>query len=176
MSRHPEILWAQRSSSSIPERNIIYFVINLPKIVKSSLVYTLTSTSISFKAFTADAEQTKYEFDLEFFAEVDPERSKFCLTSRSLVINLRKKEAKLEYWPRLTKEELEIPIKKDFCTWVDEDEQDPPDIVENDFELQAIPGMGSLDMDDMDNIFKNLTHLSVDITESDSDEDGPPHL
>ncbi|KAF8421339.1 hypothetical protein L210DRAFT_3332603, partial [Boletus edulis BED1] len=69
-------------------------------------------------------EQTKYEFDLEFFAEVDPERSKICLTSRSRVINVHKKEAKLEYWPRLTKEKLEIPIKRDFCTWVDEDEQD----------------------------------------------------
>ncbi|KAG6372459.1 HSP20-like chaperone [Boletus reticuloceps] len=163
MSRHPEVLWAQRSSSSTPEKNIIYFTINLPHIVESSLTYALTSTSISFKAFTADAEQTKYEFDLELFAEVDPERSDRRLTSRSLVAVLRKREAKLEYWPRLTKEKLETPIKRDFEKWVDEDEQDLPSI-EDDF------GLG-VTIAEMDVDFSKLTgDLGADkVTESDSD-------
>jgi hypothetical protein len=38
---------------------------------------------------------------------------------------LRKKEAKAEYWPRLTKDKAKLHfLKTDFDKWVDEDEQD----------------------------------------------------
>lgn len=38
---------------------------------------------------------------------------------------LRKKAARAEYWPRLTKEKVRNQwIKTDFSKWVDEDEQD----------------------------------------------------
>ncbi|KAF8448821.1 HSP20-like chaperone [Boletus edulis BED1] len=170
MSRHPEILWAQRSSNFTPEKNVVYLTINLPHIVESSLTFTLTSTSISFKAFTVGAEQTKYEFDLELFAEVDPERSSRRLTSRSLVTVLRKKEAKLEYWPRLTKkiEKLDPPIKKDFNTWVDEDEQDLPGI-EDDFSVGGTPGMIMYGMD-FEKMMADIARAKAeDVTESDSD-------
>lgn len=70
MSTHPEVLWAQRSSETDEEKvryyiivfqfnlahcwclfqNFLYVTINLPDIVESSLEYTLTATSISFKA------------------------------------------------------------------------------------------------------------------------------
>ncbi|KAF8141419.1 hypothetical protein EV363DRAFT_1465823 [Boletus edulis] len=149
MSRHPEILWAQRSSNFTPEKNVVYLTINLPHIVESSLTFTLTSTSISFKAFT---------------------RSSRRLTSRSLVTVLRKKEAKLEYWPRLTKkiEKLDPPIKKDFNTWVDEDEQDLPGI-EDDFSVGGTPGMIMYGMD-FEKMMADIARAKAeDVTESDSD-------
>ena len=47
------------------------------------------------------------------------------LTSRSLILNLRKKDLEPEYWPRLTKEKIRNAyIKTDFSKWIDEDEQD----------------------------------------------------
>jgi hypothetical protein len=55
-------------------------------------------------------------------------------------LTLRKKEKKLEFWPRLSKvEQKSALIKKDFSAWVEEDEQDVPE--DPDF------GMGSAMMD-----------------------------
>lgn len=46
-------------------------------------------------------------------------------TGRDLLLIIRKKELKKEYWPRLTKEPLNRNwIKTDFTRWADEDEQD----------------------------------------------------
>ena len=67
MSKHPEVLWAQRSSTSASEKvclplslqlhclspilqNIIYLTVNVPDVVESSLEYALTPTALSFKA------------------------------------------------------------------------------------------------------------------------------
>jgi hypothetical protein len=76
MSKHPEVLWAQRSSDTSNEKvciaasihpgilldavllclsnsfrqNILYVTINLPDIVESTLKYDLEPTGLSFKA------------------------------------------------------------------------------------------------------------------------------
>jgi hypothetical protein len=76
MAVHPEVLWAQRSSKSEPEKvrilpltfdrdhnsnrrlsstpqkyqNIVYMTVNLPDIIESTLEYKLTPTNISVKA------------------------------------------------------------------------------------------------------------------------------
>ncbi|KAI5995002.1 HSP20-like chaperone [Pisolithus albus] len=127
MSVHPEVLWAQRSSASDDEKNVIYLTINLPNIDQSSLKFELTSTSINFEA-NAGSPGTPvkhYAFSLDFFSEIVPELSTKKLTDRSYFIILRKKEKKEEYWPRLTKEKAKNAfIKTDFSRWVDEDEQD----------------------------------------------------
>ncbi|OPC76576.1 hypothetical protein B4N89_47105 [Embleya scabrispora] len=124
---HPEVLWAQRSSAEDATRNVVFLTVNVPDIHEDTLKCTLTPTSMSFSAVagaTGTPEQS-YEFGLEFFAEIDPENSTRKLTSRSLSLILRKREAKLEYWPRLTKEKARSQhIKTDFRWWVDEDEQD----------------------------------------------------
>ncbi|OAX37022.1 hypothetical protein K503DRAFT_867154 [Rhizopogon vinicolor AM-OR11-026] len=41
MSTHPEVLWAQRSSDSAPEKNIVYLTMNLSDIDKGTLKYKL---------------------------------------------------------------------------------------------------------------------------------------
>ncbi|KAF9786119.1 HSP20-like chaperone [Thelephora terrestris] len=109
--------------------NVVWLTVNLPDINRSTLEYKLTSSKISFKARTGNAkqgvEENEYAFDMELFGEVIPEESKMCLSSRSFSLSLRKKEKKLEFWPRLTKvEQKSALIKKDFSTWVEEDEQD----------------------------------------------------
>ncbi|KAG9314725.1 HSP20-like chaperone [Chiua virens] len=145
---HPEVLWAQRSSTSDPAKNIIYLTVNLPDIVESSLKYALEPKSISFKAHCNNVA-TDYAFDLEFFAEIDPDKSSVRLTSRSLLLVLHKKEMQSEFWPRLTKEKIKTPfIKTDFNKWVDEDEQDGNPNIDEDL-VGGIPGMDDMSMGGM---------------------------
>jgi len=129
MSLHPELIWAQRSSVSEPEKNIVYLTINLPDIVESTLVFDLTSEGFTLKAKTGNAAkgipEKEWAADVKFFAEIDVDLSQKSLTSRHLALVLRKKEHKLEFWPRLTKDKIKyLFIKTDFSKWVDEDEQD----------------------------------------------------
>ncbi|KAI0005342.1 HSP20-like chaperone [Russula compacta] len=127
MSKHPEVLWAQRSSETeaAKEKNVLYVTINLPDIVESSLQYDLTPTGLVFKAQAGTVEQSTYEFSIDFYKDIIPEESGKRLTSRSLALNLRKKDLEREYWPRLTKDKIKSTyIKTDFSKWVDEDEQE----------------------------------------------------
>merc|ERR1711939_1070188 len=48
-----------------------------------------------------------------------------------LFITVPKKELKIEYWPRLTKDKAKLQfVKTDFSKWVDEDEQDAAEDIE----------------------------------------------
>ncbi|KAH9982104.1 HSP20-like chaperone [Lactifluus volemus] len=124
-SKHPEILWAQRSSETAKEKNVLFVTINLPDIVESSLQYDLQPASLSIKAQAGYATPSTYEFNIDLYKEVIPEECGKRLTSRSLVLTLRKKDLESEYWPRLTKEKIRNTyIKTDFSKWVDEDEQE----------------------------------------------------
>ncbi|KAG8932415.1 hypothetical protein FRC01_014141 [Tulasnella sp. 417] len=150
MATHPEILWAQRSSETEEEKNILYFTINLPDVQENTIKYELTPTSISFAAKAGNASKNiaekDYEFKLDFYEEVVPEQSKKRISSREIALILRKKEKKLEFWPRLTKEKLKIPfIKTDFSKWVDEDEQEGEALKPDDeFDMEGMGGMGGM--------------------------------
>ncbi|EPQ60996.1 HSP20-like chaperone [Gloeophyllum trabeum ATCC 11539] len=205
MPNHPEVLWAQRSSETDEAKNVIYFTVNLPDIIESTLEYNLTPTHISFKAKAGNAskgiEEKEYAFEFDLFAEVDPEHSSRRLNSRDFFIVLRKKEKKAEYWPRLTKEKIKTPfLKTDFSKWVDEDEQEGDDLkVDDDFDMGGMGGMGGMPgmggmggmpgmggMGDMD--FEKMmaemgsgagpsgSGAEEEGGESDSDDDGPPPL
>ncbi|KAI6136992.1 HSP20-like chaperone [Pisolithus sp. B1] len=183
MSTHPEVLWAQRSSELDDSKNVIYLTVSLPNIDESSLKYDLTPTSIKFEADArpSNAETKHYEFSLDLYDDIIPELSKHKLTSRSFTAVLRKKNKKLEYWPRLTKERLKTPfIKTDFEKWVDEDEQDTaPD---DDFGMGE--GLGNMDFSkmlggDTDEAATAGASIPEDEAESDDDDDdddGPPPL
>ncbi|KZT23760.1 HSP20-like chaperone [Neolentinus lepideus HHB14362 ss-1] len=202
MPAHPEVLWAQRSSETDEAKNFVYFTVNLPDIKEETLEYNLTPTHISFKAKAGNAakgiEEKEYGFDFDLYGEVLPEQSSKRLNSRDFSLILRKKEKKLEYWPRLTKEKIKTPfLKTDFSKWVDEDEQDgDKDIkIDDDFDMGGMgggmPGMGGMGgmpgmggMGDMD--FEKAKMGSGagpsgsagadDEGESDSDDGGPPPL
>jgi len=109
---------------------------------KSDVQLDLKPTSLVFTGTSGTLKRT-YHVELEFFAEVDPAESKTAHTARDVAFVLRKKEAKEEYWPRLTKDKAKLHfLKTDFDRWVDEDEQEG----QADEDLMAgmggMPGMG----------------------------------
>ncbi|CAI5760688.1 unnamed protein product [Candida verbasci] len=117
----PTVLWAQRSSSTDAEKNLIYLTIELldPKDLKIDL-------KPEYLELNATSNETPYHLKIEFYAKVNPDLSKINTTNGShIFIILRKEELNEEYWPRLTSEKIKLHnIKTDFNKWVDEDEQD----------------------------------------------------
>ncbi|OJD21278.1 hypothetical protein ACJ73_07384 [Blastomyces percursus] len=140
----PEVLWAQRSSSTEPEKNILYVHLGVPDVSPTSAKLSLTPTSISFSGHS-DTKKVDYKVDLELYDEIDVDNSKSHHTPRGVDLVLRKKEAKEEYWPRFLKESKKVHfLKTDFDKWVDEDEQDAADA--DDFgNLGDMGGMGGME-------------------------------
>ncbi|EMR67197.1 hypothetical protein MGN70_012194 [Eutypa lata] len=145
MAQTPEVLWAQRSSSSDPEKNFIYLTISVPDVPKESFKLDLKPTSLTFDGHSDTLKRT-YHAELEFWAEIDTENSKVHHTARNVELKLRKKELKDEYWPRLLKEAKKVQyLKTDFDKWVDEDEQnEAPEEDLSNFGggMGGMPGMG----------------------------------
>jgi hypothetical protein len=118
------VLWAQRSSDSDPEKNFIYLTISVPDVPKEDIKLDLKPTSLSFTGTSGTLKRT-YHVDLEFHAEIEPEKSKINHTAKNVELKLQKKDLKQEYWPRLLKDSKRLHfLKTDFDKWVDEDEQD----------------------------------------------------
>ncbi|PLB44228.1 HSP20-like chaperone [Aspergillus steynii IBT 23096] len=138
---HPEVTWAQRSSTTDVERNYLYVNIKAPDVARADASLNITSKNVSF---AGDSKKgVRYEVSLDLFGEIDPENSKTNHTDRDVELVLRKKELKEEYWPRLleTKQKIHF-LKTDFDKWVDEDEQD--DAPEEDYanNFGGFEGMG----------------------------------
>jgi len=120
----PEVLWAQRSSSSDPEKNHIFMTIMAPDVPEKDMKLDIQPTKMAFTG-TSTSKNTTYHFEIEFFAEIDPSETKTHPSGRDIELILRKKELKEEYWPRLLKDKAKVHfLKTDFGKWVDEDEQD----------------------------------------------------
>eukprot|EP00243_Klebsormidium_subtile_P009916 TRINITY_DN5138_c0_g1_i2.p1 TRINITY_DN5138_c0_g1~~TRINITY_DN5138_c0_g1_i2.p1 ORF type:complete len:165 (+),score=47.82 TRINITY_DN5138_c0_g1_i2:158-652(+) len=114
MSRHPEVLWAQRSDKVI-------ITIALPDPIDPK-IHVDPSGKLTFSA-KAGPDKTPYELDLELGGEIDNEKSKIQITNRHILAVLEKKEN--GYWDRLLKAKGKPPqyIKVDWSKWVDEDEE-----------------------------------------------------
>ncbi|KAF2182248.1 HSP20-like chaperone [Zopfia rhizophila CBS 207.26] len=120
----PEVLWAQRSSSSDPTKNHIFLTLMVSDVPADDMKLDLQPTKLSFKG-TSTSKKVTYAVELEFYAEIDPKESKIHHTGRDIELVLRKKELKEEYWPRLLKDSKKMHfLKTNFDKWVDEDEQD----------------------------------------------------
>ncbi|KAJ4306934.1 p23 chaperone protein wos2 [Collariella sp. IMI 366227] len=176
----PEVLWAQRSSASDPEKNYIYLTITVPDVPTSNLKLDLKPTGLSFTGHSDTLKRT-YHVELEFYAEIDPAASKVNHTSRDVEMKLRKKELKEEFWPRLLKAAGKVHfVKTDFDKWVDEDEQD--EAVDEDFGAGGMGGMGDMGGNDFGGIdFSKLAGgggmpgmPGMDDDEDESDDDMPP--
>lgn len=113
------MLWAQRSSTTEPEKNYIYLTISVPDVPKSSLKLDLQPTGLTFTG-TSETKKTTYHLDLEFYEEIDVENSKINHSAKDIEMILRKKELKEEYWPRLLKDKAKVHfLRTDFdkvCT------------------------------------------------------------
>ncbi|KAF2401412.1 HSP20-like chaperone [Trichodelitschia bisporula] len=120
----PEVLWAQRASSSDPTKNIVFLTLNVSDVAPQDLKLDITPTKLTFTG-TPVNKKTTYHVELEFYAEIDPDHTKINHTNREIQLVLQKKDAKDEFWPRLLKEKAKLHfLKTDFDKWVDEDEQD----------------------------------------------------
>ncbi|KAI1471317.1 HSP20-like chaperone [Daldinia caldariorum] len=136
----PEVLWAQRSSNTEPEKNFVYLTISVPDVPKENLKLDLQPTGLTFTGYSETLKRT-YHLELTFYAEIDPAESKVHHTARNVELKLRKKELNDEYWPRLLKESKKVQfVKTDFDKWVDEDEQN--EAPEDDF--SQFGGMGGM--------------------------------
>ena len=134
--------WAQRSSSSTAEKNVVFLTIVAPDVSASQVKIDLKPTSITFSG-ASETKKTTYHVELEFYAEIDPAESKTHHSARDVAFVLRKKEMKEEYWPRLTKASQKLHfLKTDFDKWVDEDEQDAVNDDDAMAGMGGMPGMG----------------------------------
>lgn len=148
----PEVLWAQRSSKTDPEKNFIYLTISVPDVPPSNLKLDLQPTSLTFTGHSDTLKKT-YHLELEFYAEIDPVESKINHSARDVELKLRKKELDDAYWPRLLKESKKVHfLKTDFDKWVDEDEQNeaPEEDFANFGGMGGMPGMGGGDFGGID--------------------------
>jgi len=137
----PEVLWAQRSSTSDPTKNFVYLTLTVPDVSEADMKLDIQPTKLTFSGKSHTKNTTTYHVELEFFAEIEPSETKKNHTDRDLELVLRKKELKEEFWPRLLKEKGKVHfLRTDFDKWVDEDEQDAnPD--DEDF-MNKMGGMG----------------------------------
>lgn len=138
------VSWAQRSSSTDDEKNIIYLTVFAPDVPNKDLKVELKPTSLTVTG-KSTTKNTTYHVELELYDEINPAESKTQHTARDVVFVLRKKESKDEYWPRLTKNKARLHfLKTDFDRWVDEDEQEGA--VDEDLSgmqgMQGMEGMG----------------------------------
>ncbi|KAI2789679.1 Co-chaperone protein SBA1 [Penicillium oxalicum] len=145
---HPEVTWAQRSSDSEPERNYLYVNLKTPDVPKADAKLDITPTNVFFTG--TSGKGVTYSVSLDLYGEIDPENSKVHHTDREVELVLRKKELKMEYWPRLLKEAKKAHfLKTDFDKWVDEDEQD--EAAEDDY-ANNFGGFGGEDGGGLSNI------------------------
>ncbi|KAI8261104.1 Protein wos2 [Colletotrichum sp. SAR 10_98] len=176
----PEVLWAQRSSSSDESKNFVYLTISVPDVPASNLKLDLKPTGLSFKGHSDSLKRT-YALDVEFYAEIDPAESKINHTGKNVELKLQKKELKEEYWPRLLKEPKKVHfLKTDFDKWVDEDEQE--EAGEEDFSqfggMGGMPGMGGAGGDfggiDFSKLGGGAPGMEDIDDEEEDDDDMPP--
>jgi len=140
----PEVLWAQRSNESVPEKNLILLTISVPDVSPAKMTLDLKSTGLVFTGYSDTLKKT-YHLDVEFYAEIDIAESKTHHTGKNVELVLRKKEMKAEFWPRLLKDAKKVHyLKTDFDKWVDEDEQEEAadDDLGNMGNMNGMPGMG----------------------------------
>uniref|UniRef100_A0A6N2KQR0 CS domain-containing protein n=1 Tax=Salix viminalis TaxID=40686 RepID=A0A6N2KQR0_SALVM len=114
MSRHPEVLWAQKSDK-------VYLTIALPD-AKDISVKCEGEGLFCFSAVGVQGES--FDFSMELFGNIVPEGSKTKAGLRNIMCSIQKEEK--VWWKRLLKsEEKPAPyIKVDWNKWCDEDDEE----------------------------------------------------
>ncbi|XP_048423873.1 co-chaperone protein p23-2 isoform X2 [Pyrus x bretschneideri] len=112
-SRHPEVLWAQRSDK-------VYLTVALPD-AKDITVKCEPEGFFSFSAVGVQGEP--FHFTLELYGPITPDGCKTRTGLRNILCSIQKEQR--GWWKRLLKtEEKPAPyIKVDWNKWCDEDEE-----------------------------------------------------
>mmetsp|Transcript_67453 Transcript_67453/g.161831 ORF Transcript_67453/g.161831 Transcript_67453/m.161831 type:complete len:168 (-) Transcript_67453:199-702(-) len=154
----PSVLWAQRKDS-------VFVTIDIKD--ARDLTVDLREVGLKFAASGAD-DGARYEFDLDFFAEIVCEASKW-KNKRCPEFYLRKKAE--ETWPRLQKAGKLSWVKVDWKRWADSDEEDEKGGFDVDdmegLDFSNVPADDDLESDDGDEI---LADLDEEIVVSTDDE------
>lgn len=133
---NPQVAWAQRSSTTDPERNYVLITVSIADCDAPEL--TIKPSYIELKAqskpHVGDENVHHYQLHIDLYKEIIPEKTMHKVANgQHYFLKLYKKDLESEYWPRLTKEKVKYPyIKTDFDKWVDEDEQDEVEAEGND--------------------------------------------
>ncbi|RZC78949.1 hypothetical protein C5167_003147 [Papaver somniferum] len=114
MSRHPEVLWAQRSDK-------VYLTVALPD-AKNVSVKSEPQGLVSFSAKGKEGE--KFDFSLELYGTINPEGCKTNIGLRNIICSIQKEQK--SWWKRLLKSDVKPApyIKVDWNKWCDEDEEE----------------------------------------------------
>ena len=133
---NPKVSWAQRSSTTDPERNYVLMTVSIADCDAPDL--TIKPTYIELKAqskpHVGDETVHHYQLHIDLYKEIIPEKTMHKVANgQHYFLKLYKKDLEAEYWPRLTKEKMKYSyIKTDFDKWVDVDEQDEVEAEGND--------------------------------------------
>eukprot|EP01118_Nematostelium_gracile_P000386 TRINITY_DN1040_c0_g1_i1.p1 TRINITY_DN1040_c0_g1~~TRINITY_DN1040_c0_g1_i1.p1 ORF type:complete len:164 (-),score=59.53 TRINITY_DN1040_c0_g1_i1:73-564(-) len=107
---NPPVVWAQRKDQ-------VFLSIDLQDVKEPKI--ELESTKLKFSGTSGGKS---YACDLEFFKEIDKEKSVYVVRPRNIEFVLKKKEAG-PYWDHLLVDKTKRNwLKADWNKWVDEDE------------------------------------------------------
>ena len=108
------VTWAQRSNKTEEDKNFIYLTISVPDVPTKDMKLDLKAKTLTFTGHS-DTKKATYHLDVEFYEEIDPEKSKVNHSARDVEMKLQKKELREEYWPRLLKDSKKQHwLKTDF--------------------------------------------------------------
>merc|ERR1712227_257618 len=111
---HPSCMWAQR-----PKHLILSICLTDVK----DPVIKVEKNKLYFKG-VGGTEMKEHEVEMEFFKDIDVEKSKYAVRPREISFVLEKVEEG-PYWDRLLSSKLKQPwLKVDFKNWKDEDDDE----------------------------------------------------
>jgi len=180
----PLVMWAQRPT-------LVFLSVCLEDCKEPEI--KVDADKLHFKG-VGGTDKKLHEVTINFFKEIDPEKSKFAVRERVIEFALEKKEHG-PYWDRLMKDKNKYHwLKIDFNKWKAEDESDDEeagsggggggggqDLEEMMRTMGGLGGMGGGGMEDMGDLTKargKMERPSLDDldAEDDSDDEELPDL
>ncbi|KAI8910924.1 HSP20-like chaperone [Gorgonomyces haynaldii] len=163
MSKKPQTLWAQ-------DKQHIFITVQLSD--SKDLDLQLKEDKIEF---SAKKDSDLYQFALDLFKPVAEGSWHKTVTNRNIQLVVDKKEQDQEFWPRLQKEQGKLNwLKVDFSKFVDEDEDDEPQVPGQPDFSQFMANMGQNDQMNLESITQGMNFEDKD--EPDSDDEEMPEL
>ena len=134
----PSLVWHQNKES-------IFFVIELPETSEHNI--NISDEKLYFYALS---NSKSYEMAFDFFENIDNEKSSYTIENKHIKFSLKKQES--NNWLFLTKDKnvYRNNIKINWNAWVDEDEEEQPDLSQQmDFQRMMASMGGGMDMASM---------------------------
>ncbi|CAC5416763.1 HACD [Mytilus coruscus] len=123
----PFVYWGQKS-------DIVSLKVDLREVIDPAV--DITEDALTFCSEGHGVQgQNRYQFHLNFYLPIDPEKSKYRITERGIEFHIAKKGA--EVWPRLTEDKVKYAwLKIDFDkVYYEESEEEQNDMMSNQEEM-----------------------------------------